>query len=74
MQTVTAAAHLHAQPLLLELSAPQLALLVQGVNELGGQLDVVAEHLLVLSDAVDVTHPPRQVPVDPRGQLAVAKL
>lgn len=44
------------------------------MNELGGHLDVVAEHLLVLSDAVDVTDPPRQVPVDPRCQFAVAKL
>ena len=61
-------------PLLLRLDAPQVSLLVQGVNELGGELDVVAQHLFVLSDAVHVTHPTGQVPVHPRGEFTVSHL
>lgn len=61
-------------PLFLGLDAPQVSFLVQGMNELGCQLDVVAEHLLVLSDAINITHPPGQVPVHPRCQFTVSQL
>lgn len=67
-------AYLSTLPLLLELVAPQISLLIQGMNELGSQLDVVAEHLLVLSDAVNVAHPPRQVSVNPWCQFTVTEL
>jgi len=45
-------------PLFLGLDAPQVSFLIQGMDEFGSQLDVVAEHLLVLSDAINITHPP----------------
>lgn len=64
----------YLRPLALLLEPPQLSFLVQGVDELGSQLDVVAQHLLVLSDAVNVTHPAGQVPVHPRRQLTVSQL
>lgn len=58
----------------LSFAAPQIALFVQSVDELGSQLDVVAEHLFVLSDAVHVADPPSQIPVHARRQFAVSEL
>jgi len=66
--------HLAGLALLIGLVAPQPAPLVQGLDQLGGHLDVVAEHLLVLRDAVDVAHAPHQVTVHARRQLTVPQL
>lgn len=66
--------YLCALNLVLGLDTPQVSFLVQGMDEFGSQLDVIAEHLLVLSDAINVTHPPSQVPVHPWCQFTVSQL
>ncbi len=66
--------YLRALPVFLKLGVPQVSLLVQGMNEFGSQLDVITKHLLVLSDAINITHPPRQVPVHPWSQFTVSQL
>lgn len=66
--------YLRARTLLLSFAAPQVSFFIQRVNEFRREFDVVAEHLLVLSDSVDVAHPASQVPVDPWSQLAVSQL
>lgn len=66
--------YLCALTLVLGLQAPQVSFIIQGVDEFGSQLDVIAEHLFVLSDPINITHPPSQVPVHPWGQLTVSQL
>lgn len=53
---------------------PQLGVVIQGVDQLGCQLDVVAQDLLVLRDAVHVADAPREVPIHPGAQFAVPHL
>lgn len=64
--------YLSALSFILELIAPKISFLIQSVDELGSKLDVVTEHVLVLSDAIDITHPPRQVPVHHWCQFTVS--
>ena len=66
--------YLSALPFFLGLVAPQVSFLIQSMNELGSQLDVIAEHLLVLSDAINIAHPPGQVPIYPWCQFTVSQL
>lgn len=66
--------NLRARALVQRLDTPQVSSVIQGVDEFGRQLDVVAKHLLVLRDAVDVTHPPGQIPVHAGRQFTVPQL
>lgn len=53
---------------------PELFSVVQRVDQFGSLFDVITEHLLVLSDPVDVTYAACQVPIDSWSQLAVPQL
>lgn len=66
--------YLHAVTITASLRVPQVLPLIQGVDQFGCQFDVVAEHLLVLSDPVDVADAPCQVTVHPGRQLTVPQL
>lgn len=55
-------------------SPPQLGAVIQGVDQLGCQLDVVTQNLLVLGDAVHVADPPGQVSVHAGAQFTLPQL
>lgn len=67
-------AYLHALAITAGFRVPQVLPLIQGMDQFGCQFDVVAEHLLVLRDSVDIADAPRQVTVYPGSELTVPQL
>lgn len=56
------------------LRGPELGPVIQRMDQLGGQLDVVAHYLLVLGNAIDVADSAGQVSVHTRAQLTLPEL